>query len=148
IDEDELLLEIMVQSLHDLDVRVARNAAEEMQIIAFGAEPSLICCNVDLPDRSGYELHAELGHQSPQLADRFVFVSDGVLTQETAGRIVASGRPTLTRPINPDQVKALAMRGHAEVAHAASGAPTLADMRAVAPAPGHATGNAPTEPPP
>ncbi len=108
IDEDDLFLEIMVEALPEIDVRVARSAAEAMQLFAFGVSPALVLCNVRLPDRPGHALHADLDTRRPGLGARFAFVSDGVLTPEVEGYLTASGRPTLKRPIDLDQVKALA----------------------------------------
>src|SRR5207237_691763 len=51
IDADDLLLEIMVQTLHEYDLRTARSAAEAMQLLVFDVKPALIFCNVRLPDR-------------------------------------------------------------------------------------------------
>lgn len=130
IDEDDLFLEIMVQSLHDFEVRVARSAAEGMQILGLGASPTLVFCNVRLPDRSGHQLHADVARQSPKVAERFVFVTDGVLTPEIASYLVASGCPTLMRPIRLDQVRALALRDPTAPGRPAGAAPTLADRRA------------------
>ncbi|MFT3765881.1 MAG: response regulator [Minicystis sp.] len=127
IDEDELLLEIMVHSLPELDIRVARSAAEATQLLSFGVFPALVLCNVRLPDRSGHALHADVERQTPRIAERFVFVTDGVVTPEIASYLIASGRPTLMRPINVDQVRALALRDPAAAARPVVTAPTLAD---------------------
>jgi CheY-like chemotaxis protein len=110
IDEDDLFLEIMVQSLPEIDVRVARSAAEAMQLFSFGVSPALVLCNVRLPDRPGHALHADLDTRRPGLGARFAFVSDGVVAPEVAGYVMASGRPTLRRPIDLDQIKALALQ--------------------------------------
>ncbi len=128
IDADDLLLEIMTQSLHEMDVRVVRNAAEATQFLAFGATPDLILCNVRLPDRPGHALHAEVARQTPRLAKRFVFVSDGVLTPEIAGYLIASGRPTLVRPIDIHHVRVLVTSDPAAPGPAAATAPTLATL--------------------
>lgn len=130
IDEDDLFLEIMVQSLPDLDIRVARSAAEGMQLLAFGVSPALLLCNVRLPDRSGAQVHADIARQDHRLAERFAFITDGVLTPEIAGYLIASGRPTLTRPIDLEQVRGLAHRDPAALKRANAAAPTLADLRA------------------
>ena len=129
IDEDDLFLEIMVQSLPDLEVRVARSAAEGMQLLTLGANPAVVFCNVRLPDRAGHQLHADVARQSPKLAERFVFVTDGVLTPEIASYLVASGLPTLMRPIKIEEVRALALRDPAAPGRAAGAVPTLAERR-------------------
>jgi CheY-like chemotaxis protein len=130
IDADDLFLEIMVQTLHEYDVRVARSAGEGLQLLAFDVKPSLIFCNVKLPDRPGPELHAQLSRQSPEIGQRFVFVTDGVLTPEVASYLIGSGRPIVMRPIDLAQVRAMASPAPApRPASATSPSPVMARAR-------------------
>ncbi len=139
IDADDLFLEIMVRSLPEIDVRTAGSGAEAMQLFAFGVVPALVLCNLDLPDVSGDDLRDEIARRSPDLAARFVFVSNGAAPPEIAARLAASGSPTLARPIDVDQVRALAQREPANLhrpaaaiaAAADAGAQTLPDPRQV-----------------
>ena len=124
IDGDDLFLEIMVQSLPEFEVRVARSAAQAMQILAYGSEPALILCNVRLPDRPGHALHSEIAARNPRLGRRFVFIADGVLTPEIASYLIRSRCPTLMRPIDLDQIRSLALRDGVSV-RVSGGAPTL-----------------------
>jgi CheY-like chemotaxis protein/signal transduction histidine kinase len=124
IDGDDLFLEIMVQSLQEFEVRVARTAAQAMQMVAYGSEPALILCNVRLPDRPGHALHSEIAARNVRLGRRFVFVADGVLTPEIASYLIRSRCPTLMRPIDLDQIRGLALR-EAAPGRDAVGAPTL-----------------------
>jgi CheY-like chemotaxis protein/signal transduction histidine kinase len=139
IDGDDLFLEIMVQSLPEFEVRVARSAAQATQILAYGSEPALILCNVRLPDRPGHALHSELAARNPRVGRRFVFIADGVLTPEIAGYLIRSRCPTLMRPIDLDQIRSLALREGIS-ARDAGGAPTLSAQ----PPPG--AGDAPLDP--
>ena len=124
IDADDLFLEIMVQSLQEFEVRVARTAAQAMQMLAFGSEPALILCNVRLPDRPGHALHSEIAARSVRLGRRFVFIADGVLTPEIASYLIRSRCPTLMRPIDLDQIRSLSLRDDS-TARGSVGVPTL-----------------------
>ncbi|MEP7125510.1 MAG: response regulator, partial [Byssovorax sp.] len=124
IDADDLFLEIMVQSLQEFEVRVARTAAQAMQMLAYGSEPALILCNVRLPDRPGHALHSEIATRSARLGRRFVFIADGVLTPEIASYLIRSRCPTLMRPIDLDQIRGLSLRDDAPV-RGSVGVPTL-----------------------
>jgi CheY-like chemotaxis protein len=124
IDADDLFLEIMVQSLQEFEVRVARTAAQAMQMLAYGSEPALILCNVRLPDRPGHALHSEIAGRSARLGRRFVFIADGVLTPEIASYLIRSRCPTLMRPIDLDQIRGLSLRDDAAV-RGSVGVPTL-----------------------
>lgn len=124
IDADDLFLEIMVKSLQEFEVRVARTAAQATQMLAYGSEPALILCNVRLPDRPGHALHSELAARSSRLGRRFAFIADGVLTPEIASYLIRSRCPTLMRPIDLDQVRSLALRDDT-LLRDTFGAPTL-----------------------
>ena len=124
IDADDLFLEIMVQSLPEFEVRVARTAAQATQMLAYGSEPTLILCNVRLPDRPGHALHSEIAARSARLGRRFVFIADGVLTPEIASYLIRSRCPTLMRPIDLDQIRGLSLRD-AAAGRGAVGVPTL-----------------------
>lgn len=125
IDADDLFLEIMVQSLQELEVRVARTAAQAMQMLAYGSEPALILCNVRLPDRPSHALHSEIAARNVRLGRRFVFIADGVLTPEIASYLIRSRCPTLMRPIDLDQIRALSLRDDAAAVRGFVGVPTL-----------------------
>ena len=127
IDEDDLLLEIMVEALPEIDVRVARSAAEAMQLFAFGVSPALVVCNVRLPDRPGHVLHADVDTRRPGIGARFAFVADGALAPEVTSYLMASGRPMLKRPIDLDQVRALAVQDPALLDRPAIAPPELVD---------------------
>ena len=69
--------------------------------------PEIIFCEIDLPDRSGLDLHADIARKSPDLAARFVFVTDGILSPERAAYVLGSGCPTLVKPLELDEIRAL-----------------------------------------
>ncbi len=135
IDGDELFLEIMVRSLPEIDVRVAGSGAEAMQLFTFGVVPALVLCNLHLPDVDGHDLHAEVERRSRALAARFVFVSEGSPPPAIASYLVVSGCPTLKRPIDVDQVRALALREVAGPVLPAAAAPEVDERAATLPAP-------------
>lgn len=106
IDDDELTAEIVVQSLDSCEIHVARTAAEATRhLFKGGAPPTLIFCGVRLPDRSGPELHRDVASFSAETAERFVFISDGVLSMDAADHVMTSGCPTLTRPVAVDEIR-------------------------------------------
>jgi DNA-binding response OmpR family regulator len=66
--------------------------------------PELILCDVALPDGLGTELHQQA---EPQLAERFVFVTGGVVGKDATDYLKSCGRPTLIKPITIDEVHQL-----------------------------------------
>lgn len=106
IDDDELLLRSMKRALDGWEIATATTAAEAEEVLAH-LTPEVVFCDVGLPDRPGDELHAAIALRDPALAKRFVFVTGGVLTPEVADYLIASGCPTLFKPVNLDEIRQL-----------------------------------------
>ncbi len=111
IDRDDVFLAGVKRALAGFDVRMAASAAEaEQMILSEHVPPELIFCEIDLPDKSGLDVHSSIARQSADLAARFVFVTDGVLSPERAAYVLGSGCPTLVKPIDLDEIRALVRR--------------------------------------
>ena len=108
IDRDGVFLSGARRALEGFEMRTAGTAAEGEQVILQGRPaPEIIFCEIDLPDRSGLDLHADIARKSPDLAARFVFVTDGILSPERAAYVLGSGCPTLVKPLELDEIRAL-----------------------------------------
>jgi signal transduction histidine kinase/ActR/RegA family two-component response regulator len=107
IDRDEVFVAGARRALDTLDVRTAASVADGERLLLGERPPELVFCELDLPDGSGLDLHAQVAKQSPELAARFVFVSDGVLSPERAAYVLASGCPTILKPIDLDDIRTL-----------------------------------------
>lgn len=108
IDDDEVFLRGIRRALTDIDIAIASSADEADAMLrnpknAFAA----VFCDIGLPDRSGDALHAAIAERDPALASRFVFVTGGVVTPEAADYLIASGCPTLLKPVRVEDVIAL-----------------------------------------
>ncbi|MCC6528093.1 MAG: GAF domain-containing protein [Polyangiaceae bacterium] len=128
IDDDEVWTATVKRFLDSYDVRVARTLAEARLLLGKLTElPDAIFCSVSLVDGDCHELHR---HVTPQLAERFVFVSSGVIPTPTANYLRGSGCPTLIKPLSVEEVRAILARED-ELESQRISAPTLA------PIPGH-----------
>lgn len=108
IDRDDVFLAGVRRALDGFEMRMAGSANEGEHIIRHGAPPpEIVFCELDLPDRSGLDLHADLAKKNPDAAARFVFVTDGVLSPERARYVLASGCPTLVKPIDLNEIRTL-----------------------------------------
>ena len=108
IDRDDVFLAGVRRALDGFELRMAANAAEGEQLVLFGQPaPEIVFCELDLPDRSGLDVHALVARKNPDLASRFVFVTDGVLSPERAAYVLGSGCPTLVKPLDLDDIRAL-----------------------------------------
>jgi signal transduction histidine kinase/ActR/RegA family two-component response regulator len=106
IDRDDVFLAGVRRALDGFEMRMAGSAAEGEQLMVHSS-PAFVFCEIDLPDRSGLDLHADLLKKNPDLASRFVFVTDGVLSPERARYVLASGCPTLVKPIDLNEIRTL-----------------------------------------
>ena len=108
IDRDSVFLSGARRALEGFVMRTAGTAAEGEQVVLHDRPaPEIVFCEIDLPDRSGLDLHADVARKSPDLAARFVFVTDGILSPERAAYVLGSGCPTLVKPLDLEEIRAL-----------------------------------------
>ncbi len=115
IDRDAVFLSGARRALEGFEVRIAGTAAEGEQVVLHGRPPpELVFCEIDLPDRSGLDLHADVARKSPDMAARFVFVTDGILSPELAAYVLGSGCPTLVKPLDLQEIRVLVQSAASE----------------------------------
>ena len=115
IDRDAVFLAGARRALDGFEVRVAGSAVEGEQLVLHGRPaPEIVFCEIELPDRSGLDLHADVARKSPDLAGRFVFVTDGILSPELAAYVLGSGCPTLVKPIDLQEIRVLVQTAASE----------------------------------
>ncbi len=108
IDDDEQFLRSMARSIttHETllcgSVEEANEIFEDLEFL-----PDLVLCDVVLPDGTGTDLHQAV---PAELAERFVFVTGGVIAKDVADYLKTCGRPTLIKPISVDEVHQLLQR--------------------------------------
>jgi two-component system NtrC family sensor kinase len=108
IDRDDVFLAGVRRALEGFELRTAPTAAAGEQLVLHGLPPpEMVFCELDLPDKSGLDVHAFVARKNAELAARFVFVTEGVLSPERAAYILGAGCPTLVKPIDLDEIRAL-----------------------------------------
>jgi len=108
IDDDPLFLRAVSRGLKEIAVDTALTASEaEVRFAAPDYQPDLILCDLHLPGMNGDALHARIAARDPTLAARFVFCTGGALAPEEAAYLRESGCPTLFKPLNLDDVRAM-----------------------------------------
>jgi signal transduction histidine kinase/ActR/RegA family two-component response regulator len=124
IDDDELFVRSMRRCIKTHEVFGATTLAEARSVLAsLGRVPDLVFCAVSLPDGPGVELHRAA---SPELASHFAFITGGVIPSETASYLVASGCPTLIKPIALEEI--VELLGERNRRRHPSIAPTLSEV--------------------
>ena len=105
IDDDANMARGMSRYINTHEVHVAGSLAEARSALgSMPTEPEVVLCSVTLPDGLGTALHQE---QDLQLAGRFVFITGGVLSEEVASYLKASGCATLIKPLSVAEVRAV-----------------------------------------
>jgi DNA-binding response OmpR family regulator len=67
----------------------------------------LILMDVKMPGMDGREFYQILKAQHPELAGRVIFATGDVIGGETREFLDQSGRPVLSKPFTPDELKAI-----------------------------------------
>jgi signal transduction histidine kinase/ActR/RegA family two-component response regulator len=115
IDRDRVLLTGARRALDGFELRVAGTVAEGEQMVLHGEPPpEIVFCELDLPDGSGIDLHACVARRSADLASRFVFLTDGILSPERAAYVLGSGCPSLVKPLDLDEIRLLVQTASGE----------------------------------
>jgi len=108
IDDDPLFLRAVRRGLKEITVDTALTASEaEIRFALPDYQPDLVLCDLHLPGLNGHTLHARIAARDPTLAARFVFCTGGALSPEEAAYLRDSGCPTLFKPLNLDDVRAM-----------------------------------------
>jgi len=125
IDDDEAFVRTLQRFLPRHLVLGAHSIEAARELLAFlPTVPELVFCDVALGNGGAVALHRA---QSAALAERFVFITGGVIPAEIAKYLIGSGRPTLIKPIAMDEVGNLLALSREEQGRSPSVAPTLQD---------------------
>jgi two-component system, cell cycle sensor histidine kinase and response regulator CckA len=105
IDDEPAILAVYPEVLGvDYDVTVAPSGQRALELIQNDPHFHVILCDYMMPDLDGRALYEHLSQHAPQLLDRLVFCSGG-LVSERARRFMASvSNPLLEKPISIDRL--------------------------------------------
>ena len=95
VDDEPFLRRVTHRLLQPHEVVEASSADEGLSILARDQRFDVILCDLMMPGRSGTDFYRDLSARSPQLANRFLFVSGGAVTAETEAFL---------REVTPDRV--------------------------------------------
>ncbi|HMI85833.1 MAG TPA: ATP-binding protein [Polyangiaceae bacterium] len=113
IDDDKVLGNAFRMTLaRDFDVRVVSSGAEALNVLAHDRKFDFIFCDLMMPEMSGMEFLAEFSVRQPEAADKVLFMTGGVYSQEVRAFISGVPNRCLQKPFDPVTVigEALARR--------------------------------------
>ncbi len=109
IDDEPMLLRALESALGDShDVLTAHGGAAALEMLALDRAFDLVICDLQMPGIDGVAVYEALATSAPPLLSRLVIMSGGAVTSR-ASQFLATTRPrVLGKPIDIDQVLALA----------------------------------------
>lgn len=112
VDDDALVARTLVRQLsgHAVDVVASGHAALE-RLAAAGEQYDLVLCDLMMPDMTGMDVYELVQQRYPDLADRFVFISGGGVTERSRQFLEEHADRVLAKPIDSRQLCELLERG-------------------------------------
>jgi signal transduction histidine kinase/CheY-like chemotaxis protein len=118
VDDDVLVARTLARLLSGHRVEVVGNGREALvRLKREGEAFDLVLCDLMMPDLTGMDVYEEIEKTQPRLAERFVFISGGGVTERSRRFIEQHADRVLPKPIDSRQLaKLLSQRVGKEVA--------------------------------
>ena len=106
IDGEEVLLRIIGRTLknEDHEVFCTGNATEALALIERGEKFDVIFCDLMMPNMTGMECYEALLRQHPDLAQRMVFMSGGIITASADDFLRSVPNLLIEKPFTPKRL--------------------------------------------
>jgi PAS domain S-box-containing protein len=103
IVDDEPLLGRSIERWLDRrhEVTVLTSGAEALRLIEQGARWDVVLCDFTMPDLDGIALYEAVLARAPALAQRWSFITGGIVSERTASFLVERAVPILHKPVEP-----------------------------------------------
>jgi CheY-like chemotaxis protein len=102
IEVAEVLAEMLEADGHQ--VERAANGAQALERLGTGRY-DLVLTDLKMPELDGPGLYREVERRDPGLLGRFVFLTGDTLSPEISDFLEQAGRPRLSKPFTPDEVR-------------------------------------------
>ena len=97
-----------------MDVVASGHAALE-RLAETGGDYDLVLCDLMMPDMTGMDVYEEVQQRHPEVAERFVFISGGGVTERSRQFLERHAERVLPKPIDSRQLcEILQKSGRAE----------------------------------
>jgi len=124
VDDDVLVARTLARQLSGHHVEVVLNGAAALDRLSRAGDSfDLVLCDVMMPDMTGMDVYEAVQEKHPELAERFVFVSGGGVTERSRRFLERHSQRVLPKPIDSRQLCELLERsapGEAAVIERAS----------------------------
>ncbi|MFK7989906.1 MAG: response regulator [Sandaracinaceae bacterium] len=110
VDDEPLVLRSLRRLLRMHDVSSAVDGLEALERLKEGEAFDVVVCDLSMPGLGGRELHRRVQKSRPELVDRFVFLTGGVLGEADRDFHQAHAPRTLHKPVQAEQLLAMIQR--------------------------------------
>jgi signal transduction histidine kinase/ActR/RegA family two-component response regulator len=101
VDDDIRLLRSVKRSLgRAYDVETCDGVDSALEVLAAGRRFDVILCDLHMPDRTGMDLHRQLGEERPGLERTFIFMTGGAFTPEATRFLRDCPNPSIEKPMD------------------------------------------------
>jgi two-component system cell cycle sensor histidine kinase/response regulator CckA len=106
IDDEAAFASVLFRTLAARhEVVVAHGGRQGLALLDDQPAPDMILCDVMMPDLTGMDVLEWLSAQHPGLAERFVFMTGGAVTERARHALAATTRPVLAKPFERADVE-------------------------------------------
>ena len=106
VDDELSLTTVLRKALaSDYVVDVAHDGVEALERLSEYNDFSVILCDLMMPRLTGVQLYAEVLRRWPGLADRFVFMTGGVFTDDVRAFLAAHPLPVVDKPFDLTELR-------------------------------------------
>ena len=108
VDDDPMVGTTLRRVLErDHEVIVVESGREALTLIGAGQRYDVILCDVMMPQMTGIELYAELGHLAPDQQERMIFVTGGTFTPKARAFFEKAPNALIEKPFNLRNLRAV-----------------------------------------
>jgi signal transduction histidine kinase/CheY-like chemotaxis protein len=111
VDDDVLVARTLARQLSGHDVEVVSSGQAALDRLGLdGPGFDLVLCDLMMPDMTGMDVYETVEERHPALADRFVFISGGGVTERSRQFLETHADRVLPKPIDSRQLCELLLR--------------------------------------
>jgi signal transduction histidine kinase/ActR/RegA family two-component response regulator len=111
VDDDVLVARTLARQLSGHHVEVVSSGQAALERLSGGMSNfDLVLCDLMMPDMTGMEVYEAVEERCPALAERFVFISGGGVTERSRKFLEAHADRVLPKPIDNRQLSELLVR--------------------------------------